>query len=193
MTLTSLSIRPSSWHLRRTSLRFPRRQNSSHWRRSSRSITKASSAELIQVINAKYSSGNEPEHLVRPLPEATKFSMGRRSCGSPLPPAFVGFYPWSVNPHVWASRDGQLRFPGVAGSCLSVSAGGARSLPEVFSQACPNAANICKPPPGMSFTYQFVRVDQRRFEAGVMSSNELFTQTVTTSCSVGVIDRPARS
>lgn len=67
--------------------------------------------------------------------------------------------------------------------------GASRSRLSGFST---DAENICKPTPGTSFKYQFVREDQRKFEGAVLSSNKLFTQAVTASCSVGVIEQAAR-
>lgn len=72
----------------------------------------------------------------------------------------------------------------------SQSQGGSRGRLVAFST---NAANLCAPAPGASFTYQTTREEQRRFEGKMLSSNKLHTITESVACTVGAVEQPAKA
>ena len=56
-----------------------------------------------------------------------------------------------------------------------------------------SAANLCKPTPGASFTYQAIREEQRKVENSVHSSNKLHTHSESVSCKIGSVEQSARA
>ncbi len=56
-----------------------------------------------------------------------------------------------------------------------------------------SAANLCKPTPGTSFTYQSTREEQRKFQGSMLSSNTLHTITESASCTVGSAEVSAKA